>query len=288
MSHSTNSHTDKFDAHCNQQLSALMDGELAPDEARFLLRRLQHDEELAGRFERWQLCGDVLRGHACAPAPADFSRRVAAAVAAEATVPFAVRTESMKRGGWARWGGGAALAASVAAVALFVARSQLPGEDAASSAALIAANPAAMPQRGFSDVTAAAPAAALKAGNTRRPEAARRGSGATGSQQVARTAARKSDAPVSAVAASGKVAPAAANGALPVAPGNPFVAALPAQVSARPWPRSVLPQGAGASGAFNASFQTESPARAAFYPFEPRLQHPLPSPHASDLLPQIP
>ena len=53
---------DKLDIHNRQQLSALMDGELSPDEARFLLRRLQHDEELGSTWERWQLCGDVLRG----------------------------------------------------------------------------------------------------------------------------------------------------------------------------------------------------------------------------------
>ncbi len=35
--------TDKIDKHYFQQLSALVDGDLAPDQARFLLRRMQHD-----------------------------------------------------------------------------------------------------------------------------------------------------------------------------------------------------------------------------------------------------
>uniref|UniRef100_UPI0028A918E1 sigma-E factor negative regulatory protein n=1 Tax=Stenotrophomonas sp. TaxID=69392 RepID=UPI0028A918E1 len=74
---------DKFDAHHRQQLSALIDGELSADEARFMLRRLEHDDALAGCHERWQLLGDVLRGQACAPAPVDFAARVQAAVAAE-------------------------------------------------------------------------------------------------------------------------------------------------------------------------------------------------------------
>ena len=39
---------DKLDIHHRQQLSALMDGELLADEARFLLRRLQHDRDLTG------------------------------------------------------------------------------------------------------------------------------------------------------------------------------------------------------------------------------------------------
>ncbi|MFT4248533.1 MAG: RseA family anti-sigma factor, partial [Pseudomonas sp.] len=73
--------TDKFEIHYRQQLSALIDGELAADETRFLLRRLEHDEELSGCHERWQMLGDVLRGAACAPAPADFAARVRAAVA---------------------------------------------------------------------------------------------------------------------------------------------------------------------------------------------------------------
>ncbi len=75
--------TDKFELHYRQQLSALVDGELSADESRFLLRRLAHDEELAGCHERWQLCGDVLRGAASAPAPLDFAARVRSAIAAE-------------------------------------------------------------------------------------------------------------------------------------------------------------------------------------------------------------
>ena len=44
--------TDKLDTHYRQQLSALMDGGLAADEARFLMRRLQHDRELTGFLAR--------------------------------------------------------------------------------------------------------------------------------------------------------------------------------------------------------------------------------------------
>ena len=78
---------DKIDIHNRQQLSALVDGALSPDEARFMLRRLEHDEALAGCHERWQLLGDVLRGQACAPAPVDFAARVRSAVAAEPAPP---------------------------------------------------------------------------------------------------------------------------------------------------------------------------------------------------------
>lgn len=112
--------TDKLLDHNRQQLSALMDDALSPDEARFLLRRLQHDESLAQCLSRWQLCGDVLRGHAHAPAPAGFAQGVANAIAGDSGAIATTRPVA----GWrsARWGTGLALAASVAVIALFVAR----------------------------------------------------------------------------------------------------------------------------------------------------------------------
>src|SRR5687768_557727 len=103
---SSHSEPDKFDAHYRAQLSSMMDGELSLDEARFLLRRLQHDEELNGCWERWQLCGDVLRGRAQAPAPAGFAQRIALAVAAEPPRSAAQRDPAARRarGSLARWG----------------------------------------------------------------------------------------------------------------------------------------------------------------------------------------
>ena len=123
MSHDGTRQDNAFDKvldHNRLQLSAMLDGALAPDQARFLLRRLQHDEELAGCWSRWQLAGDILRGQGSAMVPAGFAQRVALAVAADATTP----ARSTSR--WTKWGSGAALAAaSVAAIALFVTR-QLP------------------------------------------------------------------------------------------------------------------------------------------------------------------
>ena len=81
-----NQPSDKVDLHYRQQLSALMDGALAPDEARFLLRRLQHDGELSECWERWQLAGEVMRGRATAKLPAGFAARVGEAIA-EAPLP---------------------------------------------------------------------------------------------------------------------------------------------------------------------------------------------------------
>ena len=73
-----------------EQLSAMMDGALSADEARFLLRRMEHDDELADCWERWQFTGDALRGIAGRALPADFSRRVGRAIADDIALADAV------------------------------------------------------------------------------------------------------------------------------------------------------------------------------------------------------
>ena len=45
----------------NEQLSALLDGELSAGEAELLLRRLDRDAELRGTLSRYTLIGDALR-----------------------------------------------------------------------------------------------------------------------------------------------------------------------------------------------------------------------------------
>ena len=266
--------SEKIDLHYHQQLSALIDGELAPDQARFLLRRLQHDEELAACIDRWQLAGDVLRGDACAPAPDGFSSRIAAAVAAEAASASAERAPM--RGRAVKWGGGA-LAASVAAVALFLVAPQVPDDANPSPPTSVAAQGvgaapeipvvAAMPAGAAPAVAANA---ALDSGATPRanPGAPIRRS-ATRTRQSARGATVASQAPQRAVA----------NGPLPVihaiepAPpaalnGNPFSNVRVDASAPRPWPRAVLPQYSG--GAFNARYSSDEGART-FYPFDPKL-----------------
>ncbi len=71
-----------------EDLSALLDGELDHERARFLLRRIGHDQALADTLVRWQQQGDVLRGEHVNVSP-DFAERVAARIAAEdATAPM--------------------------------------------------------------------------------------------------------------------------------------------------------------------------------------------------------
>jgi len=267
----------KLDAHHRQQLSALFDGELEGDSARFLLRRLQHDPELAGCQERWQLLGDVLRGQACAPAPSTFAAGVAAAVARE---PLPAASAPRRRGGWRTWGGGA-LAASVAAVALFMGRQALqePTPDAAaplqvmaSQAELVAPVPAPSPTPDTARaepaalLVAAAPAAAMAAAGRRSDAQAARRASATRTQQAVR-AGQRDDTPQRALAVRAPLSPTVPAG---MRRDLPFgdVGAL----QARPWPRSSL--GSVPGQALNAS--TPASASAAFYPFEPRLQDDLP------------
>ena len=66
----------------NEQLSALMDGELPPEETALLLRRLEREPQLAARLARYSAIGDVLRGDRAQPS-AGFAARVSAAVARE-------------------------------------------------------------------------------------------------------------------------------------------------------------------------------------------------------------
>ncbi|WP_206410081.1 sigma-E factor negative regulatory protein, partial [Lysobacter enzymogenes] len=47
-----------------ENLSALFDGELDGDAARFAFKRLGHDAQWREACGRWQLCGDVLRRRA--------------------------------------------------------------------------------------------------------------------------------------------------------------------------------------------------------------------------------
>lgn len=88
-----------------QDLSAWMDGELPPDQARFLERRLAADPELRARWERWQFASACLRGQVALPSPG-LPGAVAAALAGETPV--------VRR----RWPWVAGLAAAVLAAAL--------------------------------------------------------------------------------------------------------------------------------------------------------------------------
>jgi negative regulator of sigma E activity len=294
---SQNSGPDKFDTHYRLQLSSMMDGELSLDEARFLLRRLRHDEELNGCWERWQLCGDILRGQAQAPAPAGFAQRVALAIAAEPQRSAANRDSAShrSRGSLARWGGGA-LAASVALVALFMARQQGPQDNTQTGLPAVATQTPTDTGRGVAAgssspaVGSASAADAMASAATepvavasvprRQDNAVRRG--ATRTQQAGRNASRAAREPQRAVASAmppSLPAIAAPSPALVPPIDNPFskapVASQPvasmSSPQARPWPRAVLQPYPSASGGLTVGLPGDS-AQQTFYPFEPRPQ----------------
>ncbi|MBK8286262.1 MAG: sigma-E factor negative regulatory protein [Ahniella sp.] len=101
-----------------EQLSALSDGELASDSARFLLKRLDHDPELGETWERYHVIRDCLRRQQSL-APPDFSAQVMAGIEADGLPGLARRKVATGRGrNLMNWLGGGAVAAAVAVVAL--------------------------------------------------------------------------------------------------------------------------------------------------------------------------
>ncbi|HWT14782.1 MAG TPA: sigma-E factor negative regulatory protein [Patescibacteria group bacterium] len=99
-----------------EQLSTLMDGELAPDSARFLSKRLGNDPDLAGTWERWHCLRDSLRQQGTL-APADFCAKVREAIDAE---DGAMAPPVRASGRFWRGLAGGAIAAGVAVFALML------------------------------------------------------------------------------------------------------------------------------------------------------------------------
>jgi negative regulator of sigma E activity len=98
-----------------EQLSAWMDGELSPEEAKFFERRLQHDENLQAMFARMQMMSACLKGQQLRPMHASLCANVKAALANERIeMPANAAVISKRRRPVFAW----AAAASFAAVAL--------------------------------------------------------------------------------------------------------------------------------------------------------------------------
>jgi hypothetical protein len=269
-----------------ETLSALFDGELNGDAARFALKRLGHDEQWRSAFGRWQLCGDVLRGHATAVASSDFAGLVAAAVAreqapAKAQAPASRALGLSGRRGWI----GGALAASVAVAALFVARPLGNGSSPAVPEAAPAQQVAdASPARADAAPSPRAPAgpdpvadlgtAAVAVAEVPRRAIERRNSRSQGQRAALRASVRRDPAPIAAAGAAAVIASASsplAGDALTASSSagsnaNPF-RPQHSEAATRPWPRAVLPQYSNA-GQLNASYGGASPS---FYPFDPGM-----------------
>ena len=247
-----------------EALSALFDGELGGDAARFALKRLDHDRNWRETCERWSLVGDVMRAQGQALLPVGFPARMRATTVARPVVRATPR--------WAAWSG-IGLAASVAAAALLFAR-QPTQIDAPAPAPLVAAAPAqpappaAAPkpqqQQGAAQLASAglvvAEVSRQGSQRARVAQAVRNASGPI--TAVAHASVRKASAPVTAAAQAPETA-IASTPLLQRAASTPFTG----EAVARPWPRAVLPQFSG-NGALTTDFGSASPS---FYPFEPRL-----------------
>jgi negative regulator of sigma E activity len=257
-----------------EQLSAMMDGALSADEAKFLLRRMEHDDALADCWERWQFVGAALRGQADRVLPADFSRRVGRAIADDLAAvddaPLAVAAHGHARGPLLRWGGGAALAASVALAALIGTR-MLSAPDGRSSAASSTASTAVPTMTPTPSTSTPIPAAVDAAPRPLEPPVsdvliAEAGaavalvSGSRGDRRSSRPRILAREQAISASAPSAAQMAAVAS----VAPQNSAVANQ-AEVASKPWPRALVP-GAAMHGV-TAGFEGSS----SLHRFQPQL-----------------
>jgi len=101
-----------------EQLSACLDGELPEGELDLLLKQVGHDAQLRSSLGRYALIGETLRAKAPIAAPANFSQRIAAAIAAEPPIGVQKTTQTRPAARWLRPVAGLAVAAGVAAVAI--------------------------------------------------------------------------------------------------------------------------------------------------------------------------
>ena len=265
-----------------ETLSALFDGELRGDAARFALKRLDHDSAWGQAVGRWQLAGDVLRGRAEAMAPADFAQRVGDALAAEARMDAAPAVASgtgSSRRGLVGWMPGAALAASVAVAAFLVARPlDDPARPLETAAPAVVSAPAPADLRapqvadtgtdaGAAPAAALAGAAVIAAAERPRRAAQRQLAAAPARDMSAPETAGLDDAtPVAGTRDAPQVAAAPVDDAPRADPFQPRAA----EFGARPWPRAVLTD-YRAGGAMTASYGASTSASApSFYPFVPR------------------
>lgn len=151
----------------DSQLSAMFDDELPEHECELLARRLARDESLKARWGRYAAIGAAIRKEQSVQVDSQLAHKVSQAIAAEPPLvsePAGARkafvNPTVRR--WVQPVAGAALAASVAALAILVLRAQAPlgGVEAPTVFAQNAIGPS-----GTADATTV-----LSAGNTQNAE----------------------------------------------------------------------------------------------------------------------
>ena len=115
----------------DSQLSAMFDDELPVQQCELLARRLARDENLKARWGRYAAIGAAIRKEQGVRSTSDLARRVSVAISSEPPLVSEPAGTSQKFAspGVRRWVQpvvGAALAASVAALAIFFLRAQSP------------------------------------------------------------------------------------------------------------------------------------------------------------------
>jgi sigma-E factor negative regulatory protein RseA len=128
-----------MNVNAQEQVSALLDGELPEAELPMAIRRMARDPELGDLARRYSLIGDALRDELPPGRPAELVARVRAALAGENATATAARPAATR--GFARIGAGFAVAASVAMVALLA----LPGRQLDAPPPVISATEIASP-----------------------------------------------------------------------------------------------------------------------------------------------
>lgn len=105
----------------NAQISALLDNELEPMEARNALDHLQGNDSLRQQWDRYHLIGDAMRGEAVRLSTESIADRVRARLENESIEkssdqPIPISHHPRHRSRWLKTAGGGLLAASVAAI----------------------------------------------------------------------------------------------------------------------------------------------------------------------------
>jgi len=118
-----------MDTESREHLSSLMDGEVSQETGRFLVRRLGADSELRSTWARYHLIRDCMRHQEGELAKEDLTSRVQQALASEPEVSGG----GSVRQGWFKPVMGAAIAASVALVAVMTVSQQNPSVSPAGS-----------------------------------------------------------------------------------------------------------------------------------------------------------
>ncbi|MCP3671954.1 MAG: sigma-E factor negative regulatory protein [Gammaproteobacteria bacterium] len=104
----------------NEQVSALLDNELSNTEIASVLNGLNQQHELRQTWDRYHLIGDVMRGESIQPKATEISERVRQQIELEPAIISMPRKRGIgdRKSPWVKPLAGAALAASVATVAV--------------------------------------------------------------------------------------------------------------------------------------------------------------------------